>query len=49
MSNRDVCAMLDISPQRWSFLVKKYDLPYYVTGGGKIFLKEDIEAFQESR
>lgn len=45
----DASKLLNIHKATLHFYVQKYDIPYYETSSGKIFLKEDIEAFQEAR
>jgi len=46
---KDACALLNISRSRLSALIKNYNIPHYITSSGKIFRKEDLEAFQASR
>lgn len=49
LASGDVAKLLNISRQRLDKLVKIYDIPFYQTSAGRIFLKADIQAFQKSR
>lgn len=49
LASGDVVKLLNISRQRLDKLVKKYDIPFYQTSAGRIYLKSDIQAFQKSR
>ena len=49
MSPGDAARFLGISWTRFDVLVKKYDIPFQQTSACKIFFKEDLITFQESR
>ena len=49
MSSTDTCDLLNISRARLTELIGIYDIPHVKLSCGIVFLKSDIEAFQESR
>lgn len=49
MAMGDVAHYLGISSPTAFRLVQKYEIPFAMTSGGRIFLKKDIVAFQLSR
>lgn len=49
MSSGDVCDYLNVGHATFAKLVRNYEIPHVATKAGMIFLKNDIDAFQESR
>ncbi len=49
MAIGDACEHLGFSRKRLDFLVKKKRIPCKLTSAGRIFLKEDLDLFEESR
>ncbi len=45
----DACKFIRVSKSRLHTLVRNYKIPHKITSAGKIFLKEDLAAFQKSR
>lgn len=49
LSSKEAAQLIRVSISAFHYLVTAYNIPHQTLSNGKIFLQEDIEAFQESR